>query len=43
MFLIERLLTNVAQTLSAVISEPTMKAHAQPFVVLENPPKIADA
>jgi hypothetical protein len=39
-FFIERLFTNVAHTLSAVMLLPTIIAQAHPEVVLSFPPKI---
>jgi hypothetical protein len=41
-FTIDKLFTNVAQTLFAVILLPTIIAQAQVFVVLQVPPKIAE-
>ena len=41
-FLIDKLFTNVVQTLSAVILFPTITAETQAFVSLQKPPKIED-
>lgn len=42
-FFIDKLFTNVVQTLSAVILEPTIMAQANVDVVFKQPPNIADA
>ena len=41
-FKIDKLFTNVVQTLLAVIQEPTIIVSAQVFVLLHCPPKIDD-
>lgn len=42
-FIIDKLLTNVAHVLSAVIHVPTMNVHVSPVIELNTPPNIPEA